>query len=96
MEIRVQSIKFDADKKLIDYVERKLGKLSKFNDRVTTVNVALSLLSDHDNKNVKVTVSVPGNTIVVEKNAPKFEEAVVDCVEILKSKLVQAKEKPLE
>ncbi len=93
MEIRVQSIKFDADQKLLDYVEKKLSKLSKFHDGITTVNVSLSLLADHDNKNVKVNVSIPGSTLVVEKNAPKFEEAIVDCVDILKSKLVKAKEK---
>ncbi|MGM9736078.1 MAG: HPF/RaiA family ribosome-associated protein [Candidatus Cryptobacteroides sp.] len=93
MEIRVQSIKFDADQKLLDFVEKKLGKLEKFYDAVKGVDVALSLLPEHDNKNVKVQVSIPGNTIVVEKNAKTFEDAVVDCADILKEKLVRVKEK---
>ena len=93
MEIRVQSIKFNADQKLLDFVEKKFSRVEKFYDSVTAVDVALSLLPDHENKNVKVQVSIPGNTIVVEKNAKTFEDAVVDCADILKEKLVKEKEK---
>ena len=93
MEIRVQSIKFNADVKLLDFVEKKFSRLEKFYDGITGVDVALSLLPEHDNKNVKVQVAVPGNTIVIEKNAKTFEDAVVDCADILKEKLVREKEK---
>ena len=96
MEIRVQSIKFNADQKLLDFVEKKFSRLEKFYDAVTGVDVALSLLPDHENKNVKVQVSIPGNTIVIEKNAKTFEDAVVDCADILKEKLVKVKEKRAE
>lgn len=93
MEIRVQSIKFNADQKLLDFVEKKFSKLPKFHDAIITVDVALSLLAEHENKNVKVQVRIPGNDIVVERNAKTFEDAVVDCADILKDKLVRAKEK---
>ena len=93
MEIRIQSIKFNADVKLLDFVEKKFSRLEKFYDGITGVDVALSLLPEHDNKNVKVQVGVPGNTIVIEKNAKTFEDAVVDCADILKEKLVREKEK---
>ena len=96
MEIRVQSIKFNADQKLLDFIEKKFSRIEKFYDAVTGVDVALSLLPDHENKNVKVQVAIPGNTIVVEKNAKTFEDAVVDCADILKEKLVKEKEKRAE
>ena len=96
MEIRVQSIKFNADQKLLDFVEKKFSRLEKFYEAVTSVDVALSLLPEHENKNVKVQVSIPGSTIVVEKNAKTFEDAVVDCADILKEKLVKVKEKRAE
>ena len=96
MEIRIQSIKFNADQKLLDFVEKKFSKLEKFYDAITGVDVALSLLPEHENKNVKVQVNIPGNTLVVEKNAKTFEDAVVDCADILKEKLVKAKEKRAE
>ena len=93
MEIRVQSIKFDAHHRLMYIVEKKLYKLPKFYDGNNAVEVTMSLLADHDNKNVKVHVRIPGNDIVIERNARKFEDALVDCVDILKDKLVRAKEK---
>ena len=79
MEIKVQSIKFDADQKLIDYVNRKVSKLEKFYEDAVGCEVALSLLPDPANKN--------------ERNADTFEEAITECVGILKEKLVSAKEK---
>ena len=96
MEIRVQSIKFNADQKLLDFIDKKFSRIEKFYDAVTGVDIALSLLPDHENKNVKVQVSIPGRTIVVEKNAKTFEDAVVDCADILKEKLVKEKEKRVE
>ena len=96
MEIRIQSLKFNADQKLLDFIEKKFSRIEKFYDAITGVDVALSLLPDHENKNVKVQVHIPGNTIVVEKNAKTFEDAVVDCADILKEKLVKAKEKKAE
>jgi ribosomal subunit interface protein len=96
MEIRVQSIKFNADQKLLDFIDKKFSRIEKFYDAVTGVDVALALLPDHENKCVKVQVAIPGRTIVVEKNAKTFEDAVVDCADILKEKLVKEKEKRAE
>lgn len=93
MDIRVQSVKFDADQKLLDFIEKKFSKFGRFNDSIGSVDVALSLLPDHNNKNVKVQVAVPGNTIVVERNAKTFEDAVVECADIIKEKLVRDKER---
>ena len=93
MEIRIQSIKFNADQKLLDFVEKKVSKLENFHDGIIGVDVALSLLAEHQHKNVKVHVQIPGNDVVIERNAKTFEDALVDCVDILKDKLVRAKEK---
>ncbi len=94
MEINVQSIKFDADQKLLDFVDKKFAKLKKFYDEASHMDVSLSLLSDPDNKKVKVRVVVPGaEDIIVERNADTFENAITECAGILKDRLVQAKEK---
>ena len=37
MEIRIQSLKFDADQKLLDFVEKKVSKIGKFDDQITGV-----------------------------------------------------------
>ncbi|MGE0091246.1 MAG: HPF/RaiA family ribosome-associated protein [Bacteroidia bacterium] len=94
MDIRIQSLKFDADTKLIDFTEKKLSKLPKYNEEIQNVEVTLSLLPDVDNKNVKIKIAIPGQSDqVVERNAHTFEDAVVDCVGVLKDLLVKVKEK---
>jgi putative sigma-54 modulation protein len=93
MEIKVQSVKFDASDQLLDYVNKKVCKIEKFYDNIVKTEVTLSLVSDHDNKNVKVRVFIPGNDIIVERNASKFEDAVNDCVDVIKNKIVAIKEK---
>lgn len=92
MEIRVQSIKFDADQKLLDFIDKKLGKLTKFFDNIIRAEVALSVEPDHQ-KNVKVRLAVPGDDIIVERSAATFEDAVIDCSDLLKDLLIKAKQK---
>ena len=43
MEIKVQSIHFDADQKLIDFVEEKLNKLTQYYDKIILGDVFLKL-----------------------------------------------------
>ncbi|MDD2293905.1 MAG: HPF/RaiA family ribosome-associated protein [Bacteroidales bacterium] len=93
MEINVQSIKFNADQKLLDFIDKKVGKITKYYEDIVRTEVVLSLLADPNNKNVKVRVLIPGSELVVERNADTFENAVVECVSVLKDMLVTAKEK---
>lgn len=93
MKINVQSIKFDADAKLLEFTEKKVAKLDKFFDPILSVDVKFSLLSDNANKNVHINVTVPGTSVVVERNAHSFETAVNECVDVLKEKLTRMKEK---
>ena len=96
MEIKIKSLKFDADQKLLDYVEKKVSKLEKFFDGVESVEVTLSLLQEPDNKDVKVQVHVPGDDLVIERNARTFEEAVTAAADAMKEKIVRTKERRFE
>ena len=91
--INVKSLKFNADQKLLDYVEKKVGKLEKFFDNLGDIDVTLSLLPDPDNKNVRLQTRFPGEDLVIERNAKTFEEAVTEAVDAMKEKIVRAKEK---
>ncbi len=93
MDIRIQSVKFDADAKLLAFVEKKVVKLEKFFDGFLNAEVTLSLLPDNLNKEVKVRLQVPGEDIYVSRNAKTFEDATIECVDILKGQLVKMKEK---
>ena len=93
MEINIKSLKFDADEKLLAYVEKKVAKLERFHDGAAAADVSLSLLTEPDNKNVKLQIHVPGEEMIIERNAKTFEEAVTDAVDAMKEKLTRAKEK---
>lgn len=96
MEIRVQTLKFDADQKLLEYVQKKVEKLDRFDDNIVDVELVLSLAERPENKVVKLSVSVPSEKLVVEKNAKTFEEAVTDAVDAMKERLTRNKEKRYE
>ena len=95
MNVKIQSIKFDADKKLIDFTNNKLGKLQKFYDAIIGAEVFLKLENtpDLDNKIVEVKLLIPGNDLFVQRQAKKFEEGLDECVEVLKRQVTKHKEK---
>lgn len=95
MDIRVQSVKFDADVKLLEFVDKKVGKLEKFYDDIINAEVTFTLLPDNANKCVKIRLLMPGKDLFIEKNASTFEDAIVDCVDVLKEQLVKIKEKKM-
>ena len=94
--INVKSLKFNADQKLLDFVEKKAVKLEKFFDNLGDIEVTLSLLPDPENKNVKLQTHLPGEELVIERNAKTFEEDVTDAVDAMKEKIVRAKEKKFD
>lgn len=91
--INVKSLKFDADEKLLDYIDKKVGKVEKFFDNMGDIDVTLSLLPDAENKCVKLQTHMPGEDLVIERHAHSFEEAVTDAADALKEKIVRTKEK---
>ena len=91
--INVQSLKFNADAKLLELIEKKVGKVEKFFDNLGDIDVTLSLLPDAENKSVKLQTRFPGEDLVIERHARTFEEAVTDAADALKEKIVRAKEK---
>lgn len=95
MNVKIQSIKFDADKKLIDFINNKLGKLQKFYDAIIGAEVFLKLenTQEEENKIVEVKLLIPGNDLFVQRQAKKFEEGIDDCVEVLKRQVTRHKEK---
>jgi putative sigma-54 modulation protein len=95
MNVKIQSIKFDADKKLIDFINAKLGKLQKFYDAIIGAEVFLKIdnTQELENKIVEVKLLIPGNDLFVQRQAKKFEEGIDDCLEVLKRQVTKTKEK---
>ena len=95
MEIKIQSIHFDATEKLEAFIEKKVAKVEKSFDDIQKVEVQCKLVkpASAQNKEVSITVAVPGNTLFVEKTSDTFEESVDLCVDSMRAQLQKFKEK---
>jgi len=73
MNVKIQSIRFDADRKLLDYIEKKAAKLERFFDNIVEAEVFLKVENSQDmeNKIVEFRLKVPGNDLfAVRKEKP--------------------------
>ena len=96
MEIKIQSIHFDATEKLEAFIEKKVAKLEKTYEDIQKVEVQLKVVkpATPENTETSLTVNIPGNSPVhVEKVSDKFEEGVDLCVDALRVQLQKIKEK---
>ncbi|WP_372767092.1 ribosome hibernation-promoting factor, HPF/YfiA family [Lutibacter sp.] len=98
MKVIVQSVNFNADRELIDFVEKKVASLEKYYDKIVDSEVFLKVqqTSEKENKLVDIKINIPGNDIVVKKQCKTFEEGTMVAVDSLKRKLTKEKEKVRE
>ena len=95
MNVKIQSIKFNADKKLIDFINLKVNKLERFFDNIIDADVFLRADKPQEvsNKSVEIRLNVPGADLFAHKQCITFEEAVDECVEALKIQIKKHKER---
>ena len=95
MEIKIQSIQFDATEKLQASIERKVVKLEKTFEDMQKVEVQLKVVKPATslNKEASITVTVPGSKLFVEKTCDTFEEGIDQAVDSMKVQLTKFKEK---
>jgi len=94
MKAIFQATNFDADQKLINFIQQKLDKLDKFCDRVIEAEVYLKVNNKGEkNKTLEVKIAVPGNDIMVSRDAETFEKAMDLAYDVLKRQLRKHKEK---
>ena len=95
MEIKINAVGFSASSQLEDFIQKKISKLDKYHDGIIGSEVTLKLEKDDnlENKVVEVLLNVKGQEVFAKKNAKKFEEAVDELYDVVKSQLVKIKEK---
>ena len=95
MNIKIHSLHFDADKKLIDFVTQKVEKLSLFADDIVVADVSLKLDNDQEkeNKISEIKVEMPGGSLFAKKQCKTFEEATDEAVDALKKQITKYKDK---
>jgi len=96
MIVHVQAVHFDADRKLVEYVTKKLQKLQQFHDRIIKVDVFLILdnvVHTIKDKIAEIRVHVPKADFFVKSTSKSFEASFDDALEALITQIKRKKEK---
>lgn len=95
MKINISSVHFKADKKLENFVQERLEKLSSVFDGVIGSEVTLKIdkSSTSENKIAEIKLFIRGNDLFAKKQCKTFEEAADNAVDALRKQLTRHKEK---
>lgn len=96
MNVNIQTVRFDADTRLIDYVNRKLEKLNTFHDRIIKVNVFLKLdnvVHNIKDKIAEIRIHVPRHQFFVKSTSKSFEGSFDEAFESIVNQIKRKKEK---
>jgi putative sigma-54 modulation protein len=98
MTTNIQSVHFDADKKLLDFATEKVNKLTTYYEGIISCDIITRIdkSSTSDNKLVEIKLLAKGNELFSKKQAASFEEAVDLTCEALKTQIKKYKDKTLE
>ncbi len=96
MNVKIQTVHFNADSKLMEYVNKKLEKLTVFSDRIIQVHVFLKLdnvVHSIKDKIAEIRVHVPRHDFFVKSTSKSFEESFDSALDSLVSQIKRNKEK---
>src|ERR1700712_4196691 len=96
MNVNIQTVHFDADVKLTEYVSRKLEKLQVFHDRIIKVDVFLKLdnvVHNIKDKIAEIRVQIPRYQIFVKASSKSFEESFDTALDAAVNQIKRKKEK---
>lgn len=96
MQANIKAIHFDISEKLVNFVNKKVDKLSRRFDAVTEVEVTMKVVKPETamNKEASIKLSVPpAADLFASKTADTFEEAVDLCIAALEPQLEKNKER---
>jgi putative sigma-54 modulation protein len=95
MTINIQSVHFDADRKLLGFVNEKVNKLKTYYGGIINSEITLKLdkNSNSENKIAEIKMLGKGQEFFAKRQCSSFEEATDLACEALKSQVKRYKEK---
>ncbi len=95
MNVQIQSVHFDADKKLVAFINDKVNKLNQFHDGIIQAEVILKLDKDSntENKIAELKLHISGGDLFAKRKCKSFEEATDECVEAIRKQVIKNKDK---
>lgn len=93
MKIIIQTPDFTASKKLMEFVNKNVGKLSTFDDQILEARVCLRMDTSEskENKICEIKAVIPGNDLFASRQTKRFEDSVKVVVDALKHQIDRVK-----
>ncbi len=95
MTVNIDQDHYNASPEMIAFVEKKVGKLGNFFERIVQADIILKELSDQGREKYEATarLNVPNDTLFAKSNAESMEAAVDDMMRALERQIKKYKEK---
>ncbi len=96
MNVNIQTVHFDADGRLVSYIEKKLEKLNQFHERITKIEVFLKLdnvVHTIKDKVAEIKVHIPRHDFFVKHSSKSFEESFDTALDSVITQIKRKKEK---
>ncbi len=96
MNVNIQTVHFEADEKLLEYVHKKIEKLNTFHDNVIKVDVFLKLdnvVHNIKDKIAEIQIHVPKQHFFTKACSKSFEESFDNALNSVITQIKRKKER---
>ncbi|EMR03761.1 ribosome hibernation-promoting factor, HPF/YfiA family [Cesiribacter andamanensis] len=94
MKLNINYVDLDQDKRLNEFIQKKVDKLETFYDRIVSGDVYLKKTNTAEETCItELKIFVPGSSLFTNKEAKSFEEGIDACVEAMRRQIRKLKEK---
>lgn len=96
MNVNIQTVHFDADRRLIEFINQRIQKLNMFSDRIIRVNVFLKLdnvVHSIKDKIAEIRVHIPRHSFFVKSTSKSFEQSFDDAIESMIGQIKKNKDR---
>ncbi len=99
MNIQINTVRFDADSRLVNHVGKRLEKLPTFHDRIVSVEIYLKLdniAHQIKDKIAEIRVRIPRHDFFAKHESKSFEESFDLAFDSLVNQLKKQKQKKIQ
>ncbi|MBL6444896.1 ribosome-associated translation inhibitor RaiA [Fulvivirga sp. 29W222] len=94
MKTDIQTIGFDANQELIDFVNDRIKHLKKFETQITGVDIYLKNVKNDQGETrvAEMKLFLPGPALYAEYQSESFRESIIETIDKLKRQIKKRKE----
>ncbi|MBC8265545.1 MAG: ribosome-associated translation inhibitor RaiA [Flavobacteriales bacterium] len=95
MTINIHSIHFHLDNDLQEFIEKRVNKLLKLDNKIISTDIFLKLSKpeSYSNKITEIKVKYPGSEFFAKRKSDTFEESTTQVLQALRKQILKNKEK---